>query len=168
MTSVATTIYRYTSPGDNYTSPGFTDKIEMDLGVVPDSTGHMRQTSWEGQISLQENPQPTTNRPHDVQDLGVSWFTAELVGFIEAPPSSLIPATILAWFGQPKQNASFPFGRFGITTADFPAFNSHPTATYGYNLEYIKLTRPGEAPKVDLIMRFKFNGDIAGLGVAGP
>jgi hypothetical protein len=137
----------------------------MDIGTIPDNTGHTKQTRWPGQVSLQDNPQPNANIPHDVQDLGISWFTPEIVGFAEAPPSSLIPSTILNWFRQPKQNNNFPKGRFGIRTNDMQVFNSEPTTTYGFNLEYFEIIRPGDFPKIDIILRFKYNGDPAGIGV---
>lgn len=166
MTATGNTIlYRYTNPGDDYRAPGFTDKIEMDIGVIPDATGHVKETNWTGEVSLQENPQPTQNKPHDVQDMGISAFTAEIVGFIENPPTSQISAKLLTWFSQPKQNTSYPLGRFGIRTDDFPAFSTEPTPTYGYNFGYFFARRLGEYPKLDLITRFKYNGDISGLGV---
>lgn len=166
MTATGNTIlYRYTNPGDDYRSNGFTDKIEMDLGLIPDATGHIKQTRWMGQVSLQENPQPTQNRPHDVQDLGVSWFTPQIAGFIEDPKNTLVAAKILTWFSEPKQNPNYPFGRFGIRTNDFPPFSTEPTATYGFNFEYFEITRDAEYAKLDLIMHYKYNGAISGIGV---
>lgn len=166
MTASGNTIlYRYSLAGDDYRAVGFTDKIEMDLGVIPDATGHIKQSTWTGEVSLQENPQPTQNKPHDVQDLGISSFTVELVGFIDSPPTSLVATTLRTWFQEPKQNSNYPLGRFGIRTNDFPAFDSEPTTTYGYNLGHLQFVRPGDFPKIDLIISFKFNGAISGLGV---
>lgn len=160
-----TILFRYTNPGDDYRSVGFTDKIEMDIGVIPDATGHTKESRWIGDVSLQENPQPTQNKPHDIQDLGVATMTAELVGFAENPPTQLVTNTILTWYSQPKQNTNYPFGRFGILTKDMETFNSEPTATYGYNFGHFEIIRTGEYPKIDLILQFKYNGAITGLGV---
>lgn len=174
-------IYRYTNAGDNYTNPNFGDFVALNFGAIPtplppspqtysnpDKTGHETYEHYEAEISLQENPQPNVNVPHNIQDLGLSRFTAEIHGVCEYPPNTTVPLVILGWLQQFRTNSVYPFGRFGITSVDFPQFQGKPSSTSGYVLAYAKVARVADFPKLDVILRLQWNGPPTNLGIPGP
>lgn len=169
-------IYRCTLPGDKESNVGTNpltgkpDKIEFDtLAVNPDPYSHIQDANWEATVSLQENSKPKNVNPNDLQDMGLSSFQCEVIGVIENAQQELASQTMLSWIQTFRYNNNFPFGRFGIRTNDFSTYNTTPTPTSGYMVGYIKNFKPRNSlPRVDFIMRLRFNGDITKLGVIIP
>lgn len=170
-------IYRCTNPGDKESNVGINpltgqpDKIEFNTITVgvPDTNTHLRDSSWEAEIALQDNPKPKNVNPNDIQDMGLSKFGVEVIGYVENAKTALATKTLLSWLMTFRSNSNFPFGRFGLRTDDFTFYNTTPTPTSGYLIGYIKNFRPGGyQPKADIILRLRFTGDITKLGVVIP
>lgn len=161
-------IYRYTNLTDSWTGVGFTDKIEFDVGVTPDATGHVTSSEFTWQRSLQENPRPQSNNPNELQDNGLGQILGVIVGTIESPDTSLIDTTVQTWMTNNMTNSNFPWGRFGIHLADRPLWNTAPitgqTNGGGFMIEkWYSRKVPGFA-KVDFICNIRYNGSVAWIG----
>ena len=160
-------IFRCTSTGQTEdtvpTNPftGQLDKIEFDgTAVIPDNTGHLRETSVHAVIGLSENPKPKINNPNDLQDMGLSSLEYTLVGVVENAYATLVSKTFLSWLQDFRKNTAFSKGRFGIRYNNDPAYNLTPDNTAGYILaDYFERQPSQYRTKLEFIAKFRFTGD---------
>lgn len=159
-------IWRSTTPQSGSEAAAGSDKIEFDIGAVPDNTGHINETEVHMGRDISENPKPQSNDPNELQDNGLSIVEYTITGFVEDPQNSDVEAKIRDWLRQNQTDSKFLYGRFGIRMDDNPAFNVTPNTTYGLMIEDFRWTRLGEWKyRGGFIAKLRFNGLIAGLGL---
>lgn len=158
-------IWRATNPQSGSESAAGTDKIEFDIGAVPDSTGHISETDILMERDLSENPKPKSNDPNELQDNGLSAVEYTITGFIEDPINSQVLAKLRNWMRENQTDSKFLYGRFGIRMDDNPAFNVTPSTTYGLMIKDVRPVRLGEWQyRAGFIMTLRLNGSSSGLG----
>lgn len=154
-------IFRVTNLGE--TENTVTDKIEFDIGTVPDNTAHIRESEFNLSSAIGINTKPKGNF-NEVQDTGVDGLEITIAGHIQTPANTLAPYRAKTWLLEDKTNTTFTKGRFGLRLNDFPAFNLTPTAasatyTRGYILHDFRFIRDGEfSGRVAFIAILRFNG----------
>lgn len=127
-------------------------------------------------LVAQENPLPDSNNPNPLQDTGLATMTFELQGYFDETDalntgtgsSTEAIEQLRDWLREDKTNAVYSFGCFGITNTLRSEFNVEPDHTgnqRGLILEHFELNQDYEfIGKTGFICRFRFNGDINGLG----
>ena len=159
-------IWRSTTPQSGSEAAAGSDKIEFDIGSVPDNTGHIADTEIHMGRDTSENPKPKSNNPNELQDNGLGTLEYTITGFIENPINSQVAAKIRDWMREAGTDSKFAYGRFGIRMDDNPAFKVTPATTYGLLLTDFKFTRIGEWQyRAAFVATLRFNGAITGLGV---
>jgi len=131
------TIFRYTNPGDNITNPGFTDKIvfnsSQDTKIQNAFVHHLVITPSR---DVAKNPVPNVDLAEH-QDTGFGDLLYEVQGSISIRDGGSVNGTnvyaakIKTWSEESSENASFPYGRFGIIIEDFAIYSFTPIATSG-------------------------------------
>jgi len=152
---------------DNNLEASSTDKIEFDIGVVPDNTSHITQTEINLVSAVGVNPKPKKNLD-ELQDTFVSGVTWIVTGSMEDPENSLVPIRIKEWLMEAKTATGFSFGRFGIRLDDFPDYNVRQNDNRGLFLVDWRWIREGETKgKVSFIAILRLNANATGLNAAG-
>ena len=128
--------------------------------------------SWYG-FSL-----PDSNNPNPLQDTGLAIMTFEIQGYFDETDtantgtgsSSETIEQLRDWLREDKTNSVYTFGCFGITNTLRPEFNVEPdhdgeTNERGLILEHFEINQDYEfIGKTGFLCRFRYNGDILGLG----
>lgn len=158
-------IWRSTNPQSGSESAAGTDKIEFDIGSVPDNTGHVSDTEIHMGRDVSENPKPKSNDPNELQDNGFGTLEYTITGFIENPINSGVAAKIRDWLREDLTDSKFLYGRFGIRMDDNPSFKVTPSTTYGLMLTDFRFTRIGEWQyRAGFVATLRFNGASVGIG----
>jgi|TARA_R110000824_G_scaffold137679_4_gene302245 hypothetical protein len=172
------TIYRLLTDSQTAGSPE--SSVKFDGTTLADGKyNHIIDYKTVMSLVAQENPLPDSNNPNPLQDTGLAIMTFELSGYFDETNSantgtgSSTNAIIQLrnWLRQDKTNAVYPFGCFGITNTLRSEFNVEPdhvgeTYERGLILEHFEINQDYEyIGKTGFLCRFRYNGDINGLGV---
>ena len=136
-------------------------------------------------LVAQENPLPDSNNPNPLQDTGLAIMTFEIQGYFDETDalntgtgsSAETIEQLRDWLRADKTNSVFQFGCFGMINSHRTEFTVIPQSTThdedayddrncGLILEHFELNQDYEfIGKTGFICRFRYNGDISGLGV---
>lgn len=159
-------IWRATDPQSGSEAAAGSDKIEFNLGAVPDANGNMSETDVFMDRVLSENPKPKQNDPNELQDNGLAGVTYKITGFISDPINAAVQAKLRDWLRENQTDNKFVYGRFGIRMNDNPAFKVTPNTTYGLMFEDFRFVKIGEWQyRAGFIATLRYNGTITGLGL---
>ncbi|MCK5600898.1 hypothetical protein KAR91_03455 [Candidatus Pacearchaeota archaeon] len=149
-------IFRVTNPGDN--EDNVADKIDFNLGVVPDATGKLVTSNWHGREDLSVHPNP--NKPQNIIQVGeLGGIEVVLAGYFRDPANTLGKQRLFDWIREGKDNDDFEFGRFGLRVNDLDEVDMIPSATQGYILYDVFVERRENSPnEVGFIAKFWRNG----------
>ena len=162
MSGLDATLFRLTNTGDTVNTVGETEKIQFNLGTVPDNTGRLTFPSF--RMSRDVNIHPNPRRALDqVQDSLLGLLDVRLAGYFVLHSTTKGPMNLFNWQVDPATNTDFPFGRFGLELTNFAnsLLNLTPTATTGYilyDVEVQDLEDPRD--KVTFNAQLYRNGDI--------
>lgn len=142
-------IYRIDTSGQTeINAEGFSPSqtIEFNTGATtPDALSFLESyfVHWVEDVSQHKNPKKALDKLQDGL-LG----TRELVlsGWFENPDTSAGLVKLADWMGDPKTNASLPFGRFGVRVDDISNLDIVPSATVGWLLHDVVLDIPPDHP----------------------
>ena len=178
------TIYRLLTNSQTTASPESLVKFDG-TSLADGKYNHVIDYKTTMSLVAQENPLPDSNNPNPLQDTGLAIMTFEIQGYFDetdalntgAGSSSDTIDTIRDWLRTDKTNTVFQFGVFGIINSHRTEFNIIPQSTThtngSYNdrncgliLEHFELNQDFEfIGKTGFVCRFRYNGDITGLGV---
>jgi hypothetical protein len=128
-------LFRFTSITDTIATLPITEKIEFNLGTVPDNTGKLTFPSF--RMSRDVNIHPNPRRALDqVQDSLLGLLDVRLSGYFISHSTTLGPRNLFNWQVDPATNDELPFGRFGLVLNSLSngLLNVQPTSTTGYIL----------------------------------
>ena len=155
-------LFRLTNSGDVIGTLPASEKIEFNVGTVPDSTGRLTFPSFH--MSRDTNIHPNPRRTLDqIQDSLLGIFDVRLTGYFIEHSSTLGPKNLFNWSIDPATNSNFPFGRFGLVLDSFASgiLGLIPSSTTGYILYDIEV-QDVEDPrdKVPFTAKLYRNGEI--------
>lgn len=158
-------LFRFTNPGDTLSGLAATEKIEFNVGTVPDGTGRMTFPSFK--MSRDVNVHPNPRRALDqVQDSLLGLLDVRLAGYFIKHSTTLGPKNLFNWQVDVATNANFPFGRFGLQLSMFSngLLDLTPTTTTGYLLYDIEVNDV-EDPRDEVSFNCQLyrNGDITNI-----
>ena len=133
-------LFRYTDPGDAVGTLADSEKIEFNVGTVPDSTGRLTFPSFH--MARDTNIHPNPRRVLDqIQDSLLGIFDVRLTGYFINHSTTLGPKNLFNWSVEPATNENYPFGRFGLILDSFAGgiLGLLPTTTAGYILYDIEV-----------------------------
>lgn len=157
-------VFRYTNPGDNYLSGGFTDKLIMNVDEntkIENIFAHRLRIVTGIDVADNANPDGAFG---EQQDTGPGERVYEIHGTVSLPDAGAVLgnnaliARIKTWEDEAKENSSYPFGRFGIVPDNLGAYLILPTSTKG--LEFLGTTWDFELETdnaIGFVMKFKQN-----------
>jgi len=151
-------IFRSTLVTDTEVSLGTTEKVEFNVGAVPDANSNLVETSGElkEDISIHSTPKKHLARIQ-ANKLGTNMIT--VTGYFTDPDGSLGFANFINWMTTDKTNANLPRGRFGIRLDDLTNRNLTPSATVAYILHRFFWRRPTDSPEeIQFIAELYQNG----------
>lgn len=156
-------LYRFTNTADTISGLAASEKIEFNLGTVPDATGKLTFPSFK--MSRDVNIHPNPRRALDqVQDSLLGLLDVRLAGYFISHSSTLGPRNLFNWQVDAATNSDFPFGRFGLVLNSLSngLLNLQPTATTGYIL-YDAEVNDLEDPRDEVSFNVQLyrNGDIS-------
>lgn len=155
-------LFRFTSPEDTVETLASSEKIEFNIGTVPDSTGRLTFPSFH--MARDTNIHPNPRRTLDqIQDSLLGIFDVRLTGYFINHSTTLGPKNLFNWSIDAATNSNFPFGRFGLVLDSFAAglLGLTPTSTTGYILYDIEVQDVEEPrDKVPFTAKLYRNGDI--------
>lgn len=156
-------LFRFTTTGDTIAGLADSEKIEFNLGTVPDTTGKLTFPSF--RMSRDVNIHPNPRRALDqVQDSLLGLLDIRLTGYFISHSSTLGPINLYNWQVGTATNSDFPFGRFGLVLNSLAngLLNLTPTSTTGYIL-YDTEVNDVEDPRdeVPFTAQLYRNGDIS-------
>jgi len=156
-------LFRFTNPGDTLGTLPSSEKIEFNLGSVPDDTGRLIANTF--RMSRDVNIHPNPRRALDqVQDSLLGLLEIVLNGYFVQHSVTLGPKNLFNWQVDPATNSNFPFGRFGLQlNGSFNGLlNLTPTTTTGYILYDVQVDDV-EDPRDEVIFKAQLyrNGDIS-------
>lgn len=160
-------LYRFTNLGDTLATLAPTEKIEFNMGTVPDNTGRLTFPSFK--MSRDTNIHPNPRRALDqIQDSLLGLLDVRLSGYFTSHSTTLGPKNLYNWQVGTATNNNYPFGRFGLQLNSFGAtqgvglLNLEPSLTTGYILYDIEV-QDVEDPrdKVPFNAQLYRNGDIS-------
>ncbi len=156
-------LYRFTTTGDTINSLADSEKIEFNLGTVPDGTGKLTFPSFK--MSRDVNIHPNPRRALDqVQDSLLGLLDVRLSGYFISHSTTLGPINLYNWQVETATNSDFPFGRFGLVLNSLSngLLNLTPTNTTGYIL-YEAEVNDVEDPRDEVPFNVQLyrNGDIS-------
>ena len=131
-------IFRIDTTGDTeITAQGYTTPsvVEFNTGASrPDSRGHISSVKMKMTEDISIHPNPNRHLSQiQAGKLGVQVVTIK--GYFETPSSAGGLTRLLNWMATDKDNASLPFGRFGIRSSKVSQFDLTPSATSAYVLQ---------------------------------
>jgi len=133
-------LFRYTEIGDAVGTLADSEKIEFNVGTVPDSTGRLTFPSFH--MARDTNIHPNPRRTLDqIQDSLLGIFDVRLTGYFINHSTTLGPKNLFNWSVESATNANYPFGRFGLILDSFAGgiLGLLPTTTAGYILYDIEV-----------------------------
>ncbi len=133
-------LFRYTNAGDAVGTLADSEKIEFNVGTVPDSTGRLTFPSFH--MARDTNIHPNPRRVLDqIQDSLLGIFDIRLTGYFINHTTTLGPKNLFNWSVDPATNSDFPFGRFGLVLDSFAGgiLGLLPSSTAGYILYDIEV-----------------------------
>jgi len=160
-------LFRFTNPLDTLGTLAPSEKIEFNLGTVPDDTGRLIANRF--RMSRDVNIHPNPRRALDqVQDSLLGLLEITLNGYFVKHSVTLGPKNLFNWQVDPATNSNFPFGRFGLQLNGFAAtageglLNLTPTDTTGYLLYEVEVDDV-EDPRDEVVFKAQLyrNGDIS-------
>ena len=156
-------LFRFTNPGDTLAGLADSEKIEYNLGTVPDDTGRLIANTF--RMSRDVNIHPNPRRALDqVQDSLLGLLEVVLNGYFVQHSVTLGPKNLFNWQVDPATNSNFPFRRFGLQlNGSFNALlNLTPTTTTGYILYDVEVDDV-EDPRDEVQFKANLyrNGDIS-------
>jgi len=178
------TIYRLLTNSQTTASPE--SLVKFDGTTLADGKyNHVIDYKTTMSLVAQENPLPDSNNPNPLQDTGLAIMTFEIQGYFDETDtantgtgsSSETIEQLRDWLREDKTNTVFQFGVFGIINSHRTEFNIIPQSTThtdndydnrncGLILEHFELNQDYEfIGKTGFVCRFRYNGDITGLGV---
>ena len=128
-------LFRFTNSTDTISGLADSEKIEFNLGTVPDNTGKLTFPSFK--MSRDVNVHPNPRRALDqVQDSLLGLLEVRLSGYFISHSTTLGPKNLFNWQVDTATNSDFPFGRFGLVLNSLAngLLNLQPTITTGYIL----------------------------------
>lgn len=136
--------------------------IEFNTGAAPDSTGRLVATGF--RMIRDVSPHPNPKRALTKwQDNLLGTMEVTVTGYFVDHDSTAGPTQFFNWQKEATQNASLPFGQFGLRLDDFASgtLNLTPSAAAGYFLVDVDI-QDVETPRdeVGFIARFIRNGTI--------
>ena len=156
-------LFRFTNPGDTLSGLTDSEKIEFNLGTVPDDTGRLIANKF--RMSRDVNIHPNPRRSLDqIQDSLLGLLDVVLNGYFVKHSVTLGPKNLYNWQVDPATNSNFPFGRFGLQlNGSFNGLlNLTPTTTTGYILYDVEVDDI-EDPRDEVQFKAQLyrNGDIS-------
>lgn len=140
-------IFRIDSVGQNESTVPGGNKIEFNLGTVPDARGNVVSSNchYVRDVSMHPNPKRSLNI---LQDGGLGTKEITVIGYFTDPINASANGMTLfdAWMRNKATNASLPYGRFGLRLDDFNTHNFTPTASGGYILYDVYAERIEDSP----------------------
>ena len=178
------TIYRLLTDSQTTASPESQVKFDGDT-LADGKYNHIIDYKTIMSLVAQENPLPDSNNPNPLQDTGLAIMTFEIQGYFDETnsantgtgSSSDTIETLRNWLRQDKTNSVYQFGCFGMINSHRTEFTVIPQSTThtdddydnrncGLILEHFELNQDYEfIGKTGFMCRFRYNGDITGLGV---
>jgi len=160
---MADILFRFTAPTDTVPGLANSEKIEFNIGTVPDATGRMTASSFQALRDTNIHPNPR-RRLNQIQDSLLGILTITITGYFVSHDTTLGPKNLYNWQVGDATNAALPFGRFGLQVDSFAngLLNETPTATKAYVLYDIYVEDVDDPrDKVPFIAKFYLNGSIA-------
>ena len=136
-------IFRIDATGDiEVTAQGYgtPQVLEFNVGATrPDARSHISSVNikYTEDISIHPNPNRHLSQIQ-AGKLGVQILTVR--GYFETPNSAQGIVKLQNWMTTDKTNASLPYGRFGIRSANMTQIALTPTSTFGYVLQDVEIT----------------------------
>ena len=149
-------IYRLDGPGGN--EGNAPEKIEFNLGLVPDATGRNVNSFWDAKRDVSIHPNPNKNLSI-IQDGKLGTIEVTIAGYFVDPPGTGGKGLLFSWSTESADNDDYPFGRFGIRIDDLAEVNLNPDQTRGYILHDVHCERVEDSPdEVMFIAKLYRNG----------
>ena len=133
-------LFRFTELTDTVETLLPSEKIEFNVGTVPDSTGRLTFPSFH--MARDTNIHPNPRRVLDqIQDSLLGIFDVRLTGYFINHSATLGPKNLFNWSAEAATNENYPFGRFGLVLDSFASgiLGLTPTGTAGYILYDIEV-----------------------------
>lgn len=156
-------IFRTDAAGETETTARTAGElIEFNGGAAPDSTGRLVATGF--RMIRDVSPHPNPKRALTKwQDNLLGTMELVLTGYFVDHDTTAGPLKFFNWQKEVGQNASLPFGRFGIRLDDFGSgtLDLTPSAVAAYLLVDVDI-QDVESPRdeVSFVARFVRNGTI--------
>lgn len=151
-------LFRSTLITDTEVSLGSTEKIEFNLGAVPDARGNLTNSSvhYIRDISTHPNPNVALNK---TQDGKLASKEIIIAGYFTEPNSAAGITNLNNWMKDPTAIAALPFGRFGIRLDDISILNLTASGGTGYMLHDVFIERPENSPnEATFVAKLLLNG----------
>jgi hypothetical protein len=160
-------IWRATSNADTFPEPqGInTDKIEFEVdNVIPDSTGHIVETSINMTTGIAENEKAFGNT-NELQFTKFEGITITIVGSIKNPISSLAAVKLKVWNLEDQDINNWTKGRFGLRLNDFPIFNVKPCSSSSgharaYSIQSLTFNRADLPNRIGFTLVMRLSGNL--------
>jgi hypothetical protein len=140
-------IYRLDTVGQNESTAPSSNKIEFNLGTVPDARGNVVSSNvhYVRDVSMHPNPKRSLNI---IQDGGLGTKEVTVIGYFTDPVGAASGALVIFdnWMRNKATNASLPYGRFGLRLNDAAVHDFTPFASGGYILYDVYTERVEDSP----------------------
>lgn len=136
-------VFRIDTTGDTETTAqgyGTPSVVEFNTGATrPDSRSHVSSVNIKMTEDISIHPNPNRHLSQ-IQGGKLGAQIVTIRGYFETPASAQGIGKLLSWMSNDKDNASLPFGRFGIRSSNMNQLDLTPSATSAYILVDFDLT----------------------------
>lgn len=140
-------IFRITTVGQTEGTAPADNKIEFNVGAVPDAKGNLISSNchYLRDVSMHPNPKRSLNI---LQDGGLGTKELTIIGYFTDPAGVSVSSLAIFdnWMRNKATNASLPYGRWGLRLDDLPIHNFTPSAGGGYILHDLYTERVEDSP----------------------